>query len=80
VSRQNLDITTLKGFDSCIVIYSREKLTNINDIFEQCLALYGCPSSKSIKASKSNITKFEYKMHKKHYTITQDPNDLTIIN
>ena len=27
---ENLDISTLKGYDLCIVIYSREKLTNIN--------------------------------------------------
>jgi hypothetical protein len=77
---ENLDISTLNGYDSCIVIYSREKQTNINDIFEQCLGLYGCPINKSVQASKSNITKFEYKMHKKHYLIVQDPNDLTIIN
>ena len=77
---ENLDITTLGGYDSCIVIYSREKETNVNDIFQQCLALYGCPSSKSIRASKSNITKFEYNFNKKHYMIVQDPNDLTVIN
>ena len=77
---ENLDITTLGGCDSCIVIYSREKETNVNDIFQQCLELYGCPSSKSIRASKSNITKFEYNFNKKHYMIVQDPNDLTVIN
>jgi len=77
---ENIDIKNLKGYDSCIIIYSRETHSNINDIFEQCLALFGIPVSKSIKANKSNISKFEYKINKKHYIIVQDPNDITIIN
>ena len=77
---ENLDITTMKGYDSCIIIYSRESYTNINDIFLQCLTLYGIPISKTIRAEKSNIKKFEYKLNKKHYYIVIDPNDLSIIN
>ena len=68
------------GYDSSIFIYSRESFTNINDIFEICLGEFGIPSSKSIKASKSNIIRFEYKFDKKRYIIIQDPNDISIIN
>ena len=77
---ENIDIRNLKGYDSCIVIFSRETHSNINDIFEQCLGLFGVPVNKSIKASKSNIVKFEYKINTKHYIIVQDPNDISIIN
>ena len=77
---ENLDITNMKGYDSCIIIYSRESYTNINDIFLQCLTLYGIPVSRTIKAEKSNIKKFEYKINKKHYYIVIDPNDLSIIS
>ena len=77
---ENLDISNMKGYDSCIIIYSRESYTNINDIFLQCLSLYGIPINKTIKAEKSNIKKFEYKINKKHYYIVIDPNDLSIIN
>jgi hypothetical protein len=77
---ENIDISNLKGYDSCIVIYSRLEFNNINDIFETCLSLYGIPSSKSIKATKSQITKFEYKLNNKHYIICQDPNNIKHMN
>jgi hypothetical protein len=77
---ENIDIKNLKGFDSCIVIYSRDGYTNINDIFLKCLELYGVPLSKSIKANKTNITYFEYVFGKKVYIIVQDPNDLKLFN
>ena len=77
---ENLDVTNMKGYDSCIIIYSRESYTNINDIYLQCLTLYGIPVSRTIKAEKSNIKKFEYKINKKHYYIVIDPNDLSIIS
>ena len=54
--------------------------TNINDIFLICLELYGIPINKTVKASKSNITKFEYNFGDKKYIIVQDPNDITITN
>ena len=57
-----------------------KKYTNINDIFLQCLELYGVPSSKSVKANKTNITYFEYVFGKKAYIIVQDPNDLRLFN
>jgi hypothetical protein len=63
---ENIDIENLKGYDSCIVIYSREKYTNINDIFLKCLALYGVPLSKSIKANKTNITFLNINLVKKY--------------
>ena len=63
---ENIDVKNLKGYDSCIVIYSRETYTNINDIFLQCLELYGVPLSKSVKANKTNITYFEYKFREKY--------------
>ena len=77
---ENVDIKNMKGYDSSIFIYSREKFTNINDIFEIALEYFGVPVNKSIKASKSNITRFEYKFNTKHYIIIQDPNGLSIIN
>ena len=77
---ENIDISTLKGYDSSIIIYSREGSTDINDIFETCLGLYGIPSSKSVKATKSQITKFEYKLDNKKYIICQDPNNLKNMN
>ena len=77
---ENIDIKNLKGYDSCIVIYSRDGYTNINDIFLKCLELYGVPLSKSIKANKTNITYFEYVFGKKVYIIVQDPNDLKLFN
>ena len=72
---ENIDITTLKGYDSCVVIYNRYSKNDINDIFEQCLGLYGIPISKSIQANKSQITRFEYKLDDKIYIICHDPND-----
>ena len=76
---ENIDIKNMKGYSSSIFIYSREKFTNINDIFETCIGLFGVPVNKTIKASKSNITKFEYKLNGNHYIIVQDPNDISII-
>ena len=81
---ENIDISNMKGYNSAIFLYSRESFTNINDIFEKCLELYGIPKNKSIKASKSNITRFEYVFKKSktefiHYIIIQDPNDISII-
>ena len=46
---ENIDINNLKGYDSSIAICFREKYTTINDIFLQCLELYGIPLSKSVK-------------------------------
>jgi hypothetical protein len=77
---ENIDIANLKGYDSCIIIYSREGIHEINDIFEKCLSLYGVPISKSIQASKTQILKFEYVLDDKLYIICQDPNDLNFIN
>ena len=77
---ENIDVSTIKGYDSAIFIYSRKELSNINDIFEQCLGIFGCPSSKSIQASKSNITKFEYNINKIKYIFVQDPNNIDSIN
>ena len=72
---ENIDISTIKSYDSCIVIYNREGKNDINDIFEQCLSLYGVPLSKSIHANKSQITRFEYELDNKIYIICHDPND-----
>ena len=50
----------MKGYDSAIFLFFRESFTNINDIFEKCLKIDGIPKNKTIKASKSNITRFVY--------------------
>ena len=78
---ENIDISNMKRYESAIFLYSRESFTNINDKFKKCLELYGIPKNKTIKASKSNITRFEY-VFKKSNTVffIQDPNDLSIIN
>ena len=73
------DVSTITGYDSSIFIYSREGIKNINDIFHQCLGLYGVPKNKTLRASKSNITRFEYTIHKTKYIFVQDPNDVDII-
>lgn len=73
---ENIDVSTIKGYDSCIVIYNREGKNDINDIFEQCLGLYGIPLSESIQANKSQITRFEYELDKKLYIFCHDPNDI----
>ena len=48
-----MDVSTITGYDSSIFIYSREGIKNINDIFHQCLGLYGVPKNKTLKATKS---------------------------
>jgi DNA replication protein DnaC len=77
-----MDVSTITGYDSSIFIYSREycDIKNINDIFHQCLALYGVPKNKTLKATKSNIVRFEYTINKTKYIFVQDPNDIDIIN
>ena len=75
-----IDVSTITGYDSSIFIYSREGIKNINDIFHACLALYGVPKNKTLKATKSNIVRFEYTIHKTKYIFVQDPNDIDIIN
>jgi WbqC-like protein family len=79
-THENIDINNLKGYDSCIVIYSREKYTIINDIYLKCLELYGVLVSKLIKANKTNVTYFEYVFGKKAFIIVQDPNNLKLFN
>ena len=74
---ENIDISNIKGYDSCIVIYNREGKNDINDIFEQCLGLYGIPLSKSIQANRSQISRFEYELDGKQYIFCHDPNDDT---
>ena len=74
---ENIDVSNIKGYDSCIVIYNRDGKNDINDIFEQSLGLYGIPLSKSIQANRSQITRFEYELDGKQYIICHDPNDYT---
>ena len=75
---ENIDVSRLLGYDSCIIIYSRDGgRTDLNDILHKCLELYGIPESKKIYTlNKSQVTNFEYNINKKKYIITLDPNEL----
>ena len=67
---ENIDPKNILEYDSCIFMYSTIVRKNINDIFDQCLQLYGIPCFDSIVSNKVNITKFVYNINKqKYYTI-----------
>ncbi len=74
---ENVAVEDIKNYESCIIIYSRVKETNINDIFLKVIEIYNkIPSN--IRSSKTNINRFSFKINKNIYYIVIDPNDLTV--
>ena len=63
---ENIDPKNILEYGSCIFMYSTIGRKNINDIFDQCLHLYGIPCFDSIVSNKVNITKFVYNINNKN--------------
>jgi hypothetical protein len=77
---ENIDAKDITKFESRIFIYSSPERNNINDIFKDCIHLYGIPSTKSIVSDRVNITRFEYMIHNQLYIFMLDPNDCIHVN
>jgi 5-methylcytosine-specific restriction endonuclease McrA len=61
-----------------VIIYSRLGFNSINDILIDCIKLYGVPSA--IKSSRSQIQQFAYTINNKTYILSNDPNDVKVMN
>ena len=77
---ENVDPKDITKYESRIFMYSSPSRNNLNDIFYECIELYGIPQTKSIISDKTSISKFEYIINDQLYIFTLDPNDVIHIN
>ena len=75
---ENITPKDILKFESRIFMYT--KRNNINDIFKECIQLYGISSTKSIISDRVNITRFEYMINNQLYIFMVDSNDGVHVN
>lgn len=76
---ENVDISTIKNYESSIFMFSNSSISNLNDIFIKVYEQYKIIPSK-VRTIKSNITYFELNLEGKNYYFVIDANDTKRIN
>jgi len=76
---ENVDISTIKNYESSIFMFSNSSISNLNDVFIKVYEQYKIIPSK-VRTIKSNITYFELNLEGKNYYFVIDANDTKRIN